>query len=402
MPISHDAFAKRMTKALRKAGVDHHLHYDAERFAIVSDKAGEFFLASAHQLYAEASFWRRGAVLKHYAQTMFNAQTFAVPKTFDEARGNLVPVVRNAAYLDVSELLARTSPSASAPRPPSQFLPLAGTLCYGLAYDSPQTLLMFSAQQLTEWSVTFDDAMKAARYNLSVRSRDPMTQISPGLYMAPWQDANAAGRLVLTELLTRIPVKGDVVAAAPGRDFLFVTGSDDAKALGALVLAMEKAVADPKPNTPEMFRLEGTSWTPFKLPDDHPFTSRHRALVEGFIASDYEKQKELINQLNDKSGVDVFVASYTPMQRKNGEIYSWCSWAPCVSLLPRTELVAIFDADAMQGDQKQPVMVKWQDAFEVVGHRMKRQNEYRFERYLVEESPTESEMVELRRRAVSL
>src|SRR5262245_43166590 len=129
MPISHHNFASKMTRALRKAGVAGDLRYDAERFAIVSDQHGEFFLASAHQQYTEASFWKRGRVLTHYAQVMFNVPKSELPKSFDEARGNLVPVVRNTAYLDVAELLARTSSRASEvpERAPARFEPLAGT-----------------------------------------------------------------------------------------------------------------------------------------------------------------------------------------------------------------------------------------------------------------------------------
>jgi hypothetical protein len=399
MPISKDAFAKKMTKALRRAGVDHELRYDPERFALASDKTGEFFLAGAHHVYEEASFWKRGAVLKHYARSMFSAPSSSVPTTYDAARGNLVPVVRVTAYLDAAELLSKTSAQSGNDRRPAQFLPLAGTFCYGLAYDSPETLSIFSARQLADWGVTFEDAMKAARYNLSVRSRDPMIQVAPGLFSAPWQDSNAAGRLLLTELLTRIPVKGDVIAAAPGRDFLFVAGSDDAAALGAMVHAIELAVGRPKANTPEMFRLQGVSWTPFELPSSHPLASRHRELLQAFIASDYAQQKKWIEQLHAQLGVDVFVAPCEAL-RLHGDLYSWCSWAPCVSLLPRTELLAIIDADAKLGDEKKPALVKWEDALEVVGHLLKRQDDYRFERYLVEQSPTEDEMVELRKRAV--
>jgi hypothetical protein len=403
MPLTNEAFANKMMKALRRAGVDAEMRYDAERFAIVSKSRGEFFLGSAYQLYTEASFWKRGGVLKHYAKTMFNAPALAFPKTFDEARGNLVPVIRNTGYLDVAALLAQTSSNkddGKALRP--RFAPLAGTLCFGVAYDSPNALGLFGAQQLDEWGVTFEDAMKAARYNLGVRSRDPLNEVAPGLFMGPWQDANAAGRLVLTELLTRLPVKGDVIAMAPGRDYLFVTGSENAEALGAMVLAAEKAVAAPKPNTPEMFRLQGTAWVPFTLPKDHPLASKHDELVKVFIATDYDEQKKLIDQVYERDEIDVFVANYAPMKRQDGEVISYCSWAPCASLLPRTDVIAVFDHDALEGDGRAPVVVPWNAVIEVVGERLKRDERYRLERYLVEQSPNETEMTELRKRAVAL
>ena len=46
-------------------------------------------------------------------------------------------------------------------------------------------------------------------------------------------------------------------------------------------------------------------------------------------------------------------------------------------------------------------LVKWEDAVEVVGHLMTEQPEYRCERYLVQKSPGERDMIELRKRALS-
>ncbi len=398
MPISNDAFAKKMMKALRRAGVDDALRYDADRFALVSDKSGEFFLASAHQFYCQAPFWRRRRVIKRYASTMFHRPLLDYPKTFDEARGNLVPVVHTTGYLDVADLLMRTrSSSDGAGGSSMHFQPLAGTLCVGLAYDTPLALGLFPAAQLAKWGVTFDDAMKAARYNLSVRSRDPMAQVAPGLYMAPWQDANAAGRILLTELLTRLPVDGDVIACAPGRDYLFVAGANDAAALGAMVLAVEKALAAPKANTPELFRLRGTEWEPFRLPADHPLATRHASLVAGLISDDYAHQQKLIEELHKKRGADdVVVTKHTAMVRDDGVVYSATPWPRAPALLPRADLIAILD-----DDHKPTMLVEWDAAAEIVGAKLQRQEQYRLERYLVSEPPTTDELIRLRERRVA-
>ena len=49
MPISDEAFARKMLKALARRGVTFPLQYDAEQFAIVSQENGRFFLGSAYQ-----------------------------------------------------------------------------------------------------------------------------------------------------------------------------------------------------------------------------------------------------------------------------------------------------------------------------------------------------------------
>jgi hypothetical protein len=105
--------------------------------------------------------------------------------------------------------------------------------------------------------------------------------------------------------------------------------------------------------------------------------------VKVFVASDYEQQKKFLDEVHERDGTDIFVANYTPLRRQSGEVYSCCSWAPCASLLPRTDEIAIFDADAQLDKGAQPVMVTWADAIEVVGHHMKRDERFQMERYLV-------------------
>ena len=377
MAIANDAFASKMMKALARAGVDG-LRYDPGRFALVrSDGRGEFFLGSAHQFYNEASFWTRGRVLKHYAATMFNRPLFEYPATFDEARGNLVPVVHSLAYLDIAELLGLTGPN-----PPEtvegrpRYVPLAGSLAVGLAYDTPLALGSFPASQLDQWGVSFDDAMKAARYNLSVRSRDPMEQVAPGLFMAPWQDANAAGRLVLTELLTRLPVKGDVIASVPGRDYLLVAGSDDTDALAAMVVVIEKALAQPKGNTPELYRLDGTTWRPYRLPADHPLAAKHAELLAGLASDDYREQKKLIEALHARRNIDVAVATHFAMRRDDGSVYSYCVWPDRPASLPQAEMIAVTNGAG------EPRLFPWDAVAAVVGDKLQPHVDYRLPRYL--------------------
>lgn len=389
MAIGQDAFAKKMMKALARAGVNG-LTYDPGRFALVNQGGSEFFLGAAHQFYSEASFWKRGRVLKHYAATMFNRPLLEYPATFDEARGNLVPVVHSLAYLDVAELLGLTGPNPSEIRQAGpRYVPLAGSLAVGLAYDTPLALGSFPESQLDKWGVSFDDAMKAARYNLSVRSRDPMHEVAPGLFMAPWQDANAAGRIVLTELLTRLPVKGDLIASVPGRDYLLVAGSDDAHALAAMVVAIEKALAQPKGNTPELYRLDGTTWHPYRLPADHPLAAKHAELLFALQSDDYGEQQKLIEALHARRNIDVAVASHFAVRGKDGSVYSYCVWPDRPASLPHAEQIAVTNGE------DQPRLFPWDEVAAVVGDKLQPHADYRLPRYLAAGPLTDAEKATL-------
>jgi hypothetical protein len=397
MAITPDAFARKMMKALRQAGVTETLRYDPQRFALVGQ--GEIFLASAHQQYQKSSLFRRGGVLRHFARAFAVAPSQVIPPRFDDARGNLVPVVRSGAYLDQGLLLGRTSSSTGAQgRAPARFVDLSSSLYYGFAYDTPTALALFGGDQLDEWGVSFEDAMKAARYNLSVRSREPLQQVMPGLFVGPWRDSNASGRLILTELLTRLPVRGELIAMAPGNDFLLVAGSDDEAALAAMVEAATEAVQRPKPSLPVMLRLDGVHWRPFILPESHPSAVRHAELCRGFVASDYAEQKRLLDALHARDGVDVFVANCGTARKEGGPLLTWCSWADCVSLLPRTDLI-VFQEPGPADEKRASVIVPWDAAAEVIGDRLVQVPELKLERYRVEGSPSPDELAELRERA---
>lgn len=187
----------------------------------------------------------------------------------------------------------------------------------------------------------------------------------------------------------------------PNRDFLFVTGSDDTDALAAMVLAAEKALAAPKSNAPEIVRLQGTEWRPFTLPPAHPLAAKHAELVKLFWAGDYAEQKALIDRVHAKNGTDIFVANSSAARGPDGLAFTYCTWAQCVSLLPRTDTIVIADIHGKDAPEPTALMVPWNNAVEIVGHRLQRDERYHLERYLVNDVPTANEMDELRKHAKS-
>jgi hypothetical protein len=264
---------------------------------------------------------------------------------------------------------------------------------YSVAYDSPVTLTFVADGILAEWGITVEDAMKIARYNLSVRSREPMCEVAPGLFQGPWRDCNAAGRLLLTETLTRLKVRGDVVAMIPGRDYLLVTGSDDTAGLAKMVLAAKAALDEPKANTPEMLRLRGTTWEPFSLPADHPLAAMHAEMLLVSLSADYAGQKKLLEQFHTAKGeLDIYVATFFASKRRSdGKLSNCCTWTEAVTLLPKTD--SIFFEDCV---------VPWDAAVRVVGHLMERCPEFQLERWLVEEYPNAKQLAELKKYALPL
>ena len=102
---------------------------------------------------------------------------------------------------------------------------------------------------------------------------------------------------------------------------------------------------------------------------------------------DYAEQKELLDQFHEKTGEDVFVASFSVMQHKDtGHHTSYCVWPEGpISLLPRAERIVL------GGDDQSPVMALWEKVAEIAGDFMTPMGMYP-ERYRVEGFPTADQL----------
>jgi hypothetical protein len=78
------------------------------------------------------------------------------------------------------------------------------------------------------------------------------------------------------------------------------------------------------------------------------------------LAGLYAEQKELLDKVHEKEGVDVFVATYMASRHAETESHnSVCSWAKGVpTLLPVAEQVYFYDPDLPEG-QKVLAQADW-------------------------------------------
>ena len=139
----------------------------------------------------------------------------------------------------------------------------------------------------------------------------------------------------------------------PNRDTLLLTGSADPAGLACMAEAAGIALRRPRPLHAIPLRLEYGSWTPYLPPEDHPAFRRLKELVLETLGQDYAEQKSLLETIHGKTGEGLFVASYSSIRNKEtGRLASFCMWARGVdSLLPRTDLVHLFDPDLPEGRQ---------------------------------------------------
>jgi hypothetical protein len=199
--------------------------------------------------------------------------------------------------------------------------------------------------------------------------------------------------MLLTDYLRQHEVRGDPVVMLPNRDTLLLAGSGDPAALAKLAVLAEEAYDHPRSITGLAFRLtEAGEWVPFVPDPNHSHFQQFKLLRVKSIGSEYAEQAEFLKEQNEKTGKDVFVASFSAMQqRETGEVRSYCVWSQgIVSWLPVTDDIYFF---RLTGEEEGNIAGNacWEQARTVLGDVLKPLGLYP-ERYEVEAFPSEEQL----------
>ena len=390
-PLDKDAFAKAILQTAQKAGLGSAV-YDPETFSLkATDREIVIHLGNVFAEYLAAKPWQRNRVIEGFTKH-FHGLTENVEPTAHQAKAALRPRVRERTYFEVQRLRDEI---AGKHRPEILFRELGGGhLTLEVVLDQPDSLRSVSADNLTEWGLTFEDAVLIANDNLLALGLGRFQSPRPGLFVSAWHDVYDASRLHLSEIVSGLAVKGRPVAMVPNRNTLIITGADDADGLPAMARLTEEALKQPRPMTGYAFRLDG-SWVPFLPPAGHPaFVPLHRLSVQT-LAGDYEEQKGLLDALHKKIGVDLFVASVMVMEdRSSKDLSSVATWAEGVdALLPRVDKIAFIGADG--GDEPNILgMADWMQVEVILGDLLEAQGLHP-ERFRVREFPTPEQLSRL-------
>jgi uncharacterized protein YtpQ (UPF0354 family) len=338
--IKYEKFAARVAEAMkrlglppRQAGLDH----------VFAD-------------YRQARFWRRSEVIRGYVESV-SLRENGLPD-LSVARARLLPRLRERSYHDFLRL--RGLP-ARIPR-----LDLADNLCVELMYEATRNIAVIDEEQLARWGASFDECYWHALENLRRRSREPFALVAPGVYVGPWRDGSAAARLVLTDLLLSLSVKGLPVAVAPHRDLLFVTGSADYEGLAVLAQLVVASRDHQQLLSTVPMCWTGERWATYLPPPYHP---RHQAMKRLHLhaaAREYREQKALLEAAGRRNVIELVVTE----DRDTGRPYSMCTVRPDAvpALIPLVDVIAPVDAAPIPWETIAPALAPqgmWPERFEL-------------------------------------
>jgi hypothetical protein len=385
--VSQEKFALLMIEAMRRAGLEDPIEFDAADFALHVGEDRKVFLGNAYDEYHAAPRKLRGQVIEHFAFGIFVSPEDLTPDSFDEAAPNLRPVVRGRMYPEYMRLQAEIDGDDYIDVPSRV---IGEHFVEMLAYDMPNRILYLPASQFADWGVTTDAAFDAAHEN--IRAIGGAFEGTQGrIYLGAWDDSFAASRIVEPQMISRLQVQGRPVVALPNREFLIVTGSSDHEALLQMARMISKAENEPRFESGIVLSLEDDGWRPFLPPKDSPaYPGLHRHSV-ATIWRDYDEQKRLLDQLYPKRGLDIHVGTFAAHEdRATHELSTMALWIDdLVMLLPCAEQVAFTTGDV---DKPQVLgTAPWERVVEVCGDLMEPTDCYP-ERWRVGDFPTQAQL----------
>jgi hypothetical protein len=197
-------------------------------------------------------------------------------------------------------------------------------------------------------------------------------------------DSYDASRLTLANRAEGLEVKGSFIAMVPNRDLLLITGSDDDAGLAIVAAMAEKGLEQPYSLSAVPLIWDDDEWKDWIPPHDHPLHLTFKQMEIKWLGPLYHEQKELLDAVHDKQGIDIFVASYSAIKKQDGDLLTFCAWSQGAdSLLPVTQKVAF-----MKGEGKKPLFADWSRVVETFGDLMEETDDYP-RRYRVREFPDE-------------
>jgi len=269
------------------------------------------------------------------------------------AAPRLRPRLRDSAYLDVAALELGGSRDACGLAQRA----LGPGVHLTLVIDEPDVMVDVTEAMLTTWGKTIDQAVARAQANLLARSAEPFVSLAPGVWVGPWDDAYAASRATLPDLLS--PLTSAAVVAVPDRDTLLVADGCSDQALDALVSCVGDLWGrSPYPITPQLFRCDEACWSPLTLPGDHPATARIQELGVEARRRGYAHQQ---GPLQRQVGAERYVASAEPCRSRDGRQQLRALWTEGVdTLLPAVDRVHLLQDTGEDGISSRVWVVSWE------------------------------------------
>jgi hypothetical protein len=378
--LTPERFARMVLKRLRLAGADPGIRFDAERFAILEPGVRVFNLGNIYAVYSQAAAAERAKLMRSFLATWAQTGRFEPPDELEDARMDLLPVLRSRAYFEcdvprMSDSLDEASHLV--------YQPLNGHLAAAVVYDLPHSTVSVGTDRLEQWGITLYEALEIAKQNLAQKGGQYAKLGGLAIFLEG--DSYDAARMLLPETIETLGLTGRPVAIAPHRERLFVASEDDDEALETMAKLVADELEQPRAVSAQAFVWDGVEWVEWLPPESSPLRGPFVELARRTLLDDYANQKELFDKRRDLRGDGPFAPALMAVEDTvTHEVETVTVWVPTDDVwLPRADRVAIprqqlTDADSRTANAANtpPLVVPWSALLDVVGDALEPQDVY--------------------------
>lgn len=400
------AFGAMVVDYMKKAGETRPITFEEQRFQIVVGNPGEavnvLWLGNGYEEFkALPKAKRDGFFDRFHPNNYVNVDAF---DHLDSALRSLLPRIRDRLYPHALPFRTLRQLGAAfkegTPLPSLPYQPVGDVLAASLCIDLPTTVIDCLDQNYTRWKSSITELMPKALENLRAISKKPFAQPMPGVYVSTFMDSHDPARLLLPELFASMKLKGAPVAGVPNRTSLIVTGADDQAGLNEFVTLMKMGLKDPRPVSSMPLTLGPEGWRPFEPRGTSAVDRELRVLAAQCVGGLHADQKATLEEENERSGRDVFVASYKVMMNQAGAVMSYASWTESVpTLLPKTSDVMLTVLNGDKPEDAEVTHVSWDDLVAIAGRHLRPEPDVWPPRFFVDTFPNPKELDALRAKA---
>jgi hypothetical protein len=381
---SHEKFARIVIDAARKAGITEELEFDAEAF-LLRHRDGVMHLGNIYEAYCQAERAQRSAILANFVSALAHTKDTV---SRDTALENCIAVIREKAlftFMDLRKQLDGVSP------PTPVFEPISQWFVRALVIDAPGFMQLVSSDDLKEWDLSFDELYEIGLKRLHAATESSFRREN-GYYVGPWKDDYDSSRALLADIFIHLPMLGEPVFCLPNRLTLLVAGSGEPESVMAMLSKAEEIIqSEPRSQNPSLLTYRDGEITDLKVDFSSPLRRAAQRAAGLANVIYYDEQKRILEALHEKTGKDLFVATFTLNELKTGEYVSYSVWPKgAATLLPKTDLIIFVDGDKPKESQ---ILggVQWDDVIAVADD-MLLDTEMFPPRYYVSKFPTAEQL----------
>jgi len=387
--LTQDDFVVIAANALIEMGENgKSLSSDMDKFRLVKkDEVGnpirELNLGNFYIRYKQAANEEeRAQALEGMRPVWFSIE--GAPDSFEEVKPFLRPAVRERFFFH------RSNPELALPQ-----IEVGDFLTTLLAIDRPEHLIFVTDSDLTNWGVTFFDALEVAQNNLEAQGpfnfevRQNPDDEEDRCYVLDG-DCYTSAVATFPGVLTELPVLGERLVILPHRNVLLVTGSASIYGLQETLSIVDELDVTAEALVPELLAMdENLYYFSCELDVSHPLALEFKRRRLRYLNNIYPRLKEQINSQFEQIVDAKRFLDYKLLEgedRAFSQVMLLDDEAPVI--IPRVDFIGVFDGKTICATPS------WDRFAEVAGEKLRWREGFP-ETYDLVETLTEAEIADL-------